>query len=280
MPAKNAPGLGLEYGWNLGESGASVKSGLDLNVLKTSILINLSVKSRTTALPGSPTDGDRYIVPAADPSNGNKIAARVEGAWLYIDPGRNWSARVEDEDDAEVIFDGDAWGIASAPAGGAGGVTAATLSAIATSPNNTTADFDFLSLTIPAADLAAGMALEAMFQGTQSQSAATQNLIFYAKVNDGAAVTIGQVGTGSAAQSYRAISGVAMLGLVTLGSSGAYTLGGSLMVNGIIPYSSNSASTRPVNTTTELKLTIGIRCSVADAANFNTITTATIKRVG
>lgn len=284
MAAKTAPGLDLQYGWELGESGPGVKNGLDMNVLKTSILLNLSVISRTTALPASPSNGARYIVPTSDATNGNKIAARVDGAWLYITPKRNWIARVEDAGDAEVVFDGTAWVAVATSAPVEGGATAGiagvSLGAIATSPGASNADFDFLSMTIPAAELTAGMTLEALFQGTQSQAAASQNLIFYAKINEGAAITIGQVGTGASAQSNRAISGTAMLGLMAVGPSGQYTLGGSLMVNGIVPYSSNSASGRAVNTTTQLKLTIGIRCSVADAANINTITAATIKRVG
>lgn len=279
MPAKTAPGLGLSYGWNLGESGEPIRAALDSNILRTSVLINLTVKSRTTALPGSPTNGDRYIVPAADGTNGNKVAVRVEGAWVYFAPARNWEARVEDAADELFRFNGTAW-VSAAGGGSSGGVApSASLSAIATSPGSSSADFDFLSLTISAADLAVGTTLEALFYGTQSQAAASQNLIFYAKINDGSAITIGQVGAGASAQSNRAISGNAMLTLMTTGASGTFTLGGSFMINGIVPYSSNSGSTRVVDASTQLKLTIGIRCSVADAANINAITCATIKKV-
>lgn len=109
MPAKSAPGLSLQYGWALGESGAGVKAGLDSNALALSVLVNLTVKSRVTALPASPANGDRYIVPASASSNANQIAVRVEGAWQYFTPLRNWRARVEDELDTEVVFNGSAW---------------------------------------------------------------------------------------------------------------------------------------------------------------------------
>lgn len=281
MPKKTAPGIGLALGWNLGEGGAAVKSELDRNALLTSVLINLSVKSRKTVLPASPGDGDRYLVPANASANANQLAVRFDGAWVYFTPQRNWSARVEDESDALVVYSGTAWVVSSTAAGGSSGASAlpsAGLTAIQQSPGSSNADFDFLSLTIPAADLKAGLVLEALFTGTQSQAASSQNLIFYAKINDGTAITLGQVGTGAAAQNYRAISGMAMLTLLATGASGSYTLGGHLQVNGLVPYSSNSASPRNVDTSAQLKLTIGVRCSVADAANVNNITSATIKR--
>lgn len=283
MPKKTAPGIGLALGWNLGEGGADVKSELDRNALLTSVLVNLSVKSRKTALPASPGDGDRYLVPANAQANANQLAVRFDGAWVYFAPQRNWSARVEDESDALVVYSGTAWAVSStATSGGSSGGSALPsvgLTAIQQSPPSSNADFDFLSLTIAAADLKAGLVLEALFTGTQSQAASSQNLIFYAKINDGTAITLGQVGTGASAQNYRAISGMAMLTLLATGASGSYTLGGHLQINGLVPYSSNSASPRNVDASTQLKLTIGVRCSVADAANINNITNATIKRV-
>lgn len=278
MPKKTAPGLGLAYGYNLGESGVAVKEGLDDNFLRTSVLVHLTVKSRTTALPASPADGERYIVPADAATNANAVAVRVEGAWKYLPAQRNWSARVEDASDAEVVFNGTAW--AAVPTGGGGdSLPAAALAAVATSGATSTDDLDFLSLTVLAADLAAGAVFEAAFFGTQSQAAAAQNLVFYAKINDGAAIVIGSVGTGSAAQSFRAISGRALLSLFSLGASGTYALAGDLTINGLAAFSSNSATPRAVDTTTRLKITIGIRCSVANAANINNITGAFIKQL-
>lgn len=285
MPKITAPGLGLGYGWNQGESGPEVKQGLDTNFLTTSVLLNLSVKSRTTALPGSAPNGDIYIVPAGAGTNANAVAARTNDAWVYLVPKRNWEARVVDEADAKVRFDGAAWvAVAEGGEGGGGGVPAPTM-AVATLPSifqtepNTTADQDFLTLTIPAADLHTGLTLEAQFFGTQSQAATSQNLIFYAKVNGGAAITVGQVGAGSSSQSYRAISGKALFTLLSTGASGTYSLGGDFMINGLVPYSSTSGSSRAVNTTTELKLTLGIRCSVANEANFENIVAAFIKQI-
>lgn len=108
MAKQIAPGLGLGYGWNLGESGTSVKEGLDTNFLTTSVLVNLSVLSRTTALPASPAAGARYIVPVGG-ANANKVAVRTGNTWTYFTPNRNWEARVEDAADAKVVFNGTEW---------------------------------------------------------------------------------------------------------------------------------------------------------------------------
>lgn len=281
MPKITAPGLGLGYGWNLGESGPDVKQGFDTNFLTTSVLLNLSVKSRTTALPGSAPNGDIYIVPAGAGTNANAVAARSNGAWVYFTPKRNWEARVVDQGDGKVVFNGSAWVEASEGGGGgsAPAMAVATLTEIVQTPADTAADKDFLTLTIPAADLHAGLTLEVQFFGTQSQAATSQNLIFYAKLNGSSAITIGQVGAGAAVQSYRAISGKALLTLLSTGASGKCSLGGDFMINGLVPYSSTSASPRTVDTTTELTVTIGIRNSVADAANFENIVAAFIKQI-
>ncbi|MDX0622894.1 DUF2793 domain-containing protein [Sinorhizobium medicae] len=278
MPKKSAPGLGLGYGFNLGESGPAVKEALDDNAVRLSALVNLSVKSRTAPLPGSPVDGDRYIVPSDAGANANSVAVRVDAVWKYLVPQRNWVARVEDAADAEVVFNGSAW-VAAATPGGGGSKPSVGLTAVATSTANTTDDLDFVSLTVLAADLAAGAVFEALFFGTQSQAAVSQNLVFYVKVNDGAAITIGSVGAGSTAQNFRAISGRAMVTLMSLGASGTYTVAGDLTINGLAPFSSNSATPRAVDTSTRLKLTFGIRCSVANAANINNITGAAVKQV-
>lgn len=78
------------------------------------------VLSRTTALPGSPTNGDIYIVPAGAVSHANEIALRFEGTWIYLVPIEGWGAYVLD-DHERVQFDGTDWG-ALAGSGGIGDV--------------------------------------------------------------------------------------------------------------------------------------------------------------
>lgn len=78
------------------------------------------VLSRTTALPGSPVDGEVYIVPSGAGSHPNEIAMRFEGTWIYLVPSEGWGAYVLD--DAErVQFDGTHW-TALAGTGGVGDV--------------------------------------------------------------------------------------------------------------------------------------------------------------
>ena len=76
-------------------------------------LVQMSVKSRTlTAPPGSPTDGDRYIV--ASGATGAwaawdlNIAYYVDGAWMKLVPQTGWLAWIEAEQ-AHVRWNGTAW---------------------------------------------------------------------------------------------------------------------------------------------------------------------------
>lgn len=106
MPSRTLPGIGLSGFWALGESGW--KPGADTNWLTLSALTQLSVISRTTVLPGSPADGDIYIVRSDAGSEANKVAVRDNGAWVYLTPQEGWRGWVRDENEL-VVFDGAAW---------------------------------------------------------------------------------------------------------------------------------------------------------------------------
>ena len=76
-------------------------------------IVQLSVKDRDLASPpGSPADGDRYIVAAgatgAWVGEEGSIAVRQDGAWSFCAPREGWRAWVEDED-AFLVFDGSGW---------------------------------------------------------------------------------------------------------------------------------------------------------------------------
>src|SRR3954471_686248 len=90
-------------------------------------LTNKVVISRTTNLPGSPVEGDVYIVPAGAVSHPEEIAFRSEGAWLYLVPEQGWLAYVADTGSL-IIYDGADW---NAFTGGAGGGGATELSLFA-----------------------------------------------------------------------------------------------------------------------------------------------------
>jgi hypothetical protein len=76
-------------------------------------LVQLSVLGRDlTAPPGSPTDGDRYIVGSG--ASGDwmgwdlNVALWTDGAWLRLPPRTGWRAWIEDEN-VLLVFDGSSW---------------------------------------------------------------------------------------------------------------------------------------------------------------------------
>lgn len=115
MPSRTLPNLGLTGFWDLHSGGW--KPGMDSNLLTLSALVQPVVKSATTALPGSPTDGDVYIVPSSAGSNPNKIAIRDNGAWTYVTPKTGWEVYVIDTA-SRLRWSGTAW--AAALVGGSG----------------------------------------------------------------------------------------------------------------------------------------------------------------
>ncbi len=124
MTARSLPGLGLTGFWEEGTN--AWKSGMDANLLKLSVHVNGTVKSRTTSLPGTPTLLDIYIVPDADPNAGQIAVWDGEVGsedWVYLVPKEGWAFYVEDEN-INVQFNGSLWvEFAAAGAGGGGGGT-------------------------------------------------------------------------------------------------------------------------------------------------------------
>jgi len=76
------------------------------------VMMQLHVKSRTTTTaPGSPAEGDAYIVPSG--SSGytgasTKDVAFYSNGWATQTPKEGWRAYVEDED-TWVVYDGTNW---------------------------------------------------------------------------------------------------------------------------------------------------------------------------
>ncbi|WP_274423946.1 DUF2793 domain-containing protein [Chelativorans sp. YIM 93263] len=76
-------------------------------------LVQLSVLDRDlTAPPGSPMDGDRYIVGSG--ASGDwmgwdlNVALWTDGAWLRLPPRTGWRAWIEDEN-VLLVYDGSSW---------------------------------------------------------------------------------------------------------------------------------------------------------------------------
>lgn len=98
-------------------------------------VVQLSALDRDlTAPPGSPQDGDRYIVAASATGSwagkDGQIAAFQDNAWMFHAPLEGWLCWVADED-LLLVFDGTGW----SPVSGGGSVNPAPLVGV-----NTTAD--------------------------------------------------------------------------------------------------------------------------------------------
>lgn len=99
------PNLGLNYGWTTGENGWG--TGMDANLKRLGAVVGLSVIDRNlTTPPGSPTNGDRYIIPSGATGDWSgktdQIAVCVAGAWEYYAPKIGWLCYVEDEEKLTV----------------------------------------------------------------------------------------------------------------------------------------------------------------------------------
>lgn len=104
---RTLPGLGLSAYWTPGSNNWEAQHDPDTRLL--SILVQCAVKSRVTTLPGSPTNGDVYLMKAdASGGNANKIAARDNGVWIYLTANEGFYIHVNDED-AFYKFTGAAW---------------------------------------------------------------------------------------------------------------------------------------------------------------------------
>lgn len=96
-------GLGLQYGWDLGESGWN--TGMDANILNIGRFgLHLSVLDRDLATPPtSPAAAASYIVAAsatgAWAGKSGQVALWDAGvaAWVFAAPRVGWVAYIEDE---------------------------------------------------------------------------------------------------------------------------------------------------------------------------------------
>jgi hypothetical protein len=118
MTLKSGPNLGVLVDGALGEAHYTE---LMRQWRALDALIQIHVKSRSvTAQPGSPADGDAYIIPssatgAAWSGKTNQIArfSTTTAGWEFFVPKKGWQVRVEDENNSGrpklYVFDGAAW---------------------------------------------------------------------------------------------------------------------------------------------------------------------------
>lgn len=102
MTASIRPNLGLQSGWSLDEDGWDIGMEADLRQLDTVVMGSIKDKDLTTP-PGSPTDGDRYLVPAGatgawtGKANNLTVWQGQSIGWTFFQPKIGWRVYVEDE---------------------------------------------------------------------------------------------------------------------------------------------------------------------------------------
>lgn len=112
--AKQEANIGLNYGWNLGDSGWNLQ--MDENLKALGALVNVSVLSATTqAPPAAPEKGHRYLIPAAgvtgDWAGHEKKIARWNGSAWELFPARSgWEITAQDSLQ-RWHFDGTDWAL-------------------------------------------------------------------------------------------------------------------------------------------------------------------------
>jgi len=104
-----SPNLGITY-LEEGQQSAEVTLNDGTNILDVLVQPTVIDKDLTTP-PGSPTDGDRYIVGGSATGGwsgqDDKIALYFNG-WVFITPAEGWHMFVQDENGL-YYFDGSAW---------------------------------------------------------------------------------------------------------------------------------------------------------------------------
>lgn len=96
MPGTPGPNLGLVWGWASHEDGWGL-GGFNPGFALLDAITFLSVKSAVlTAPPGSPAEGDRYIVAASATGawigRDQRLAIYRGGAWVFYTPKVSWRA--------------------------------------------------------------------------------------------------------------------------------------------------------------------------------------------
>jgi hypothetical protein len=98
MPGTAGPNLGVVWGYSVGENGWGT-GGYNPSLARIDTLVQLAVLEVTNTPPGSPANGDRYIVGAAPTGawagQANKIAVWLTTgtpAWLFYTPKNGWRA--------------------------------------------------------------------------------------------------------------------------------------------------------------------------------------------
>lgn len=82
MVARTLANLGLKGFYDLGEDGWD--DDMNLNLLTLSVLVQGTAIDKVSAVPGSPSEGQVYILDETEPTNPNKIIVYDDATWKYL----------------------------------------------------------------------------------------------------------------------------------------------------------------------------------------------------
>lgn len=106
MADRVLPGMGLRAFWDLGED--EWKEGMDGNLLQLSVVSQGRALDIVNVLPGSPGDGEVYILDELAGDHPNNVAVRDNGAWVYFVARTGWLLWVVEESNY-YRFNGTEW---------------------------------------------------------------------------------------------------------------------------------------------------------------------------
>lgn len=100
MAATLGSNLGIYHSWDLGESGWNTENDSNLKLIDATIFLSV-LSATTTAEPGSPSAGDRYIIPASATGTNwagqdGKLAVYDGTDWAFYTAKEGWRGRAED----------------------------------------------------------------------------------------------------------------------------------------------------------------------------------------
>jgi hypothetical protein len=84
--SRTLAGIGLKGDYAVGDDDWGPE--MDANLLKLSVLLQAGIIGRVAAVPGSPAEGDAYVLTAAP--HAQTVAVYDDGAWVYYTPLEGW----------------------------------------------------------------------------------------------------------------------------------------------------------------------------------------------
>lgn len=162
------------------------------------------------------------------------------------------------------------------------GFSSTSSGALPAAQANSTADVDYVTLSLTAAQAAsllAGATFAAEIYGVQS-NAVTANPSLAAKLKvNGAAIGSVSLAMGTTAQTNRPFVARLEISFRAVGSSGAVIGGGELTVNGVAPAVAIGTATTAVNTTAALTISLALAWSAAATGNTLNVYQAAIDQI-